>query len=179
MTEERKVYGVFIKSVLEKKVYLSINEIGGNIKETLQKKLNEMTYNKCIVEGFIQPGSISILSYSCGLVQNDGIEFCTIFECKITNPVEGQLIECKCKTITKAGIHAHVIQNDVIPVQVFLAREHHNINQQFNNIKEEQDLLVNVIGTRFELNDPYICVIAKLVDRNNEKYKTKVIKKDE
>ncbi len=161
-------------------VFLKIDEIGSNVKEILEKRLNQMTYNKCIAEGFVKPNTVSILSYSCGIVQNEQIGFVVIFECMIANPVEGQLIECKSKTITKAGIHAHVIDNDVIPIHAFLAKDHHNMNKYFNTIKEDMDILVNVIGVRYELNDPFISVIGRLVDRQSlDNKQTRVIKKQE
>ena len=136
-----------------------------------------MTYNKCIAEGFVRPNTINIVSYSCGIVQNEQIDFIVVFECMISNPVEGQLIECKSKTITKAGIHAHVIDNDVIPIHVFLAKDHHNMNKYFNTIKEDMDILINVIGVRYELNDPFISVIGRLVDKQAmDNKKVKIVK---
>jgi hypothetical protein len=75
-------------------------------------------------------------------------------------------IECTSKTVTKAGIHAQVIDmNDVIPVTVFIARDHHNTDKHFNTIKENMDIVIKVIGIRYELNDPYICVIGQLVEK--------------
>jgi DNA-directed RNA polymerase subunit E'/Rpb7 len=165
------IYGIYIPSILEKRVYLSINDVGSNIKEILERHLHDMTYNKCIAEGFIKPNTIDIRSYSCGIVQNDKIEFVVLFECMVANPVEGQLIECKSKTITKAGIHGHVIDNDIVPIHVFLAKDHHNMNKYFNSIKEDMDILINVIGVRFELNDQFISIIGKLVDKEAMKKK--------
>ena len=82
----------------------------------------------------------------------------------VCHPVEGMLIEkCNVKTITKAGVHAEVNDNTgVIPIVVFVARDHHFTNKKFADIKENDIITVEVIGVRFELNDPYICVIAKL-----------------
>ena len=158
-----KVYGVYIDSLLTKKVILSITEIGKNIKENLQRKLSDSMEGKCIEEGFIRPGSIRVETYSCGLVNTENIEFQTVFTCKICHPVEGMLVECTSKTITKAGIHAQVLDRDIVPVTVFVARDHHNMDRYFQSIKENTKILVKVIGIRYELNDPYICVLAKLL----------------
>lgn len=158
-----KIYGVYIDSLLTKKIVLSITEIGKNIKENLQKKIAYSIEGKCIEEGFVRPGSIKIESYSSGLVNTENIEFQTVFSCKICHPVEGMLIECTSKTITKAGIHAQVIDRDVIPLTVFVARDHHNMDKHFQSIQENSKILVKVIGIRYELNDPYICILAKLV----------------
>jgi len=163
-----KIYGVYIDSFLTKKVILAITEIGKNIKENLQNKLSNSIEGKCIEEGFIRPGSIRIESYSCGLVNTENIEFQTVFSCKVCHPVEGMLIECDSKTITKAGIHAQVIDRDIIPVTVFVARDHHNMDKYFQSIQENMKILVKVIGIRYELNDPYICVLGKLTKDNSD-----------
>ena len=162
---EQKIYGVYIPSVLNKKIVLSINEIGKQVKQNLEKTISKNMEGRCIKEGFIQNGSIKVLSYSSGNVNGEKIEFQTVFECMVCHPVEGMLIECNTKTITKAGVHAEVIdKNGNIPIIVFVARDHHFKDHLFAEIKESQKILVKVIGVRFELNDPHICVIAKLIE---------------
>jgi DNA-directed RNA polymerase subunit E'/Rpb7 len=164
--EKGKVYGVYIDSMLTKKVILSIVEIGKNIKENIHKKLTNQMEGKCIEEGFIRPTSIQIINYSSGVINTENIEFQVVFSCKICHPVEGMIIECQTKTITKAGIHAEVLDGQIIPVTIFVARDHHNMDRYFQSIKENTTIHVKVIGIRYELNDPYICVIGKLTDRS-------------
>ena len=90
----------------------------------------------------------------------------------VSHPVEGMLIECITKTITKAGIHAEVKDDTgVIPITVFIARDHHISNNMFMDAKETDKLVVRVIGVRFQLNDPFISVLAELV---NEKSNTNI-----
>jgi DNA-directed RNA polymerase subunit E'/Rpb7 len=166
---EYKIYGVYIKSLLTKKVILHINEVGKNVKYILENKITTLLEGKCIAEGFIRPNSVKIISYSSGNVNGEKIEYIVVFDCMICHPVEGMLIECTSKTITKAGIHAEVIDtNNVIPLTVFIARDHHNKDSYFNSIKENMKLIVKVIGIRYELNDPYICAIGKLVENRIE-----------
>jgi len=166
----RKIYGVYIPSLLTMKVVLPITEVGKNMKENLEKIISKRNEGKCIAEGFIRPGSIKVIRYSSGVVNNRNIEFETVFECMICHPVEGMLIECDTKTITKAGIHAEVIDSTgSIPITVFIARDHHYNDKYFGEIKENMKITVRVIGVRFELNDPYICVIGKLIENKDNK----------
>jgi hypothetical protein len=73
------------------------------------------------------------------------------------------VLDATVKTITKAGIHATVEDDEGnSPITVFVARDHYQGDKQFNTITEGQAILVRVIGSRFELNDQYICVIANL-----------------
>lgn len=163
-----KPYGVYINSMLTQKVSLKITEIGRNMKENLERIVVFRNEGKCIPEGFVRPNSVKILQYSSGSINGDYIDFQVVFTCYLCHPVEGMLIECTAKTITKAGIHAEVVTDgNVIPVTVFIARDHHYTNEYFNSITENAEILVEVIGVRFELNDPYICVIAKLLNKND------------
>jgi len=168
--KDRKIYGVYMRSVLNTRVALSIREIGKNIKPNLENKIISQISGKCISDGYIKPNSIKVISYSSGSVASDVIDFQVIFECMTCLPVEGMLIECTCKTITKAGIHAQVIDDDGnIPVTVFVSRDHHHLDERLQNIKEGSKIAVSVIGVRFELNDAGICVIARLTNHETKK----------
>ena len=160
------VHGVYHNATLTMKVNLSINEVGKNIKQNLEYVISKKTEGRCIKEGFVKPNSIRVLTYSSGIIQGDLIVFETVFECKLCNPVEGMnIVDCVAKTITKAGIHAEVIDNDgVTPLTVFIARDHHFQEKLFGGVTEGSKVSVRVIGSRFELNDPYICVIATLIE---------------
>jgi DNA-directed RNA polymerase subunit E'/Rpb7 len=163
--EKRVIYEPYIASILNMKIILPIIEVGKNIKQNLERMIVSKTEGKCIVEGFIRPQSVRILTYSSGKVVSGLVEFQVTFECMVCHPVDGMLVESICKTVTKAGIHTEVIdKNGNIPITVFIARDHHINNHKFEKVVENAKLLVSIIGIRFELNDSNICAIGKLVD---------------
>ena len=171
--DERKIYGVYLQSVLTMKVIIPITNVGKNMKQNLEKIISKKTEGKCIAEGFIKPNSVKVIRYSSGTINNENVEFQTVFECLACHPVEGMLIECETKTITKAGIHAEVIdESGSIPITVFIARDHHFTDRHFAEIKENVKIVVRVIGVRFELNDPYICVIGKFLEKKGDEKRT-------
>ena len=174
---ERKIYGVYIQSMLTMKVVVPIVEVGKSVKENLEKIISKRNEGKCIAEGFIRPGSIKVIRYSSGNVNGSTIEFNTVFECMICSPVEGMLIECDVKTVTKAGVHAEVTDNvGTVPITAFVARDHHFTDRTFAETKENDKIVVRVIGVRYELNDPYICVIGKLVEKKEARQYGQVVK---
>ncbi len=166
---------LYNKSQLTRKVLISMNVIGDNIMTLLKNKLEKELGGKCSIEGFIQPNSIENLTYSSGVLIKSNVEFQVVFECGLICPVEGMLVSCIVENITKAGIKAK-IKGEISPLVIFIARDHNYNNNNFNNIKENEEILVRVIGQRFELNDPYISVIAELVDK--PKFDLNVEKKD-
>ena len=73
------------------------------------------------------------------------------------------LVSCIVKNIVKAGIRAESSNEMPSPIIVFVAKDHHFTNQQFNEIQVNDTITVRVIGQRFELNDKYISIIGELV----------------
>lgn len=171
--EPREIHEPYIPSILSMKIILTINEIGRNIKQNLERMIVSKTEGKCIVEGYIRPDSVRILTYSSGKVHLGTVEFHTTFECMVCHPVEGMLVKCRCKTITKAGIHAEVVdKKGNTPITVFVARDHHILNHLFEEVVENSILIVSIIGVRFELNDSNICAIGTLKSIETKEYKS-------
>jgi hypothetical protein len=139
-----------------------------------------MFEGKCLVEGFIKPGSSTVITHSSGMVSGTNVKIEVVFECYICCPVEGMLIECVAKNITNAGIRAESATEKVSPVVVFVTRDHHYMNPYFSKIQENDTFVARVIGQRYELNDKYVSIIAELVDKKNfddKNEKTKTPKK--
>ena len=163
--EKIPIYEPYLPSILSMKVTLPITEVGANIKANLEKLIVSKTEGKCIVEGFVRPDSVNILTYSSGKINAGFVEFQTTYECMVCYPVDGMRIRCICNTITKAGIHAEVREHrGTVPITMFIARDHHMNNDLFEKVVEGAKLVVSVIGVRFELNDATICAIGKLID---------------
>ena len=71
----KKIKSIWISNILTRKVVLSFNHVGNNIRTNIQKKLEQMLYNKCSREGYIKNKSINILSYSSGVVEAGNVCF--------------------------------------------------------------------------------------------------------
>jgi DNA-directed RNA polymerase subunit E'/Rpb7 len=162
-------YSVYVRNMISMKIHLKMSEVGDSTKMNLERKIVRRTEGKCIPEGYVRPDSVKIVTYSSGVIKMNMIEFQVVFECLICNPVEGMIVECATRTITKAGIHADVITDKgFLPMKVFVARDHNYANRGFGTIKENTNIKVRIIGKRFELNDPYIVAIASLVDSSGK-----------
>jgi DNA-directed RNA polymerase subunit E'/Rpb7 len=168
---ETKINTIYSRCLITRNILLPITNIGKNIKETIEKNIIFNFEGKCVVEGFIKPNSSKIITYSSGLIQGTNVSFEVVFECEICCPVEGMLISCVAKNITKAGVRAESADETPSPVVVFIARDHHFSVSQFSNIQEGDKFVSRVIGQRFELNDKYVSIIAELVVEKAQKKK--------
>lgn len=158
---------IFTRSILHRRVYINITQVGANLERNLKKSLIQLCEGKCIEEGYIKPESIKLLTHSSGVAYAENICFDVAFECKLCYPTEGMRLQCFAKNITKAGIRAEIYEdrslNMSTPMMIFIARDHHYNGNDINDIVIGQKITVRVLGTRFELNDTFISIIAEYV----------------
>ena len=167
---EVKISSVYSRCLITRNIVLPITAIGKNIKEVIEENIKSNFEGKCLVEGFIKPNSAKIITYSSGIIyRGSSVSFEVIFECEVCFPVEGMLVSCVAKNITKAGIRAESATDVPTPVVVFIAKDHHYNIAHFNDVKEGDKINVRIIGQRFELNDKYVSIIGELVKPSVEK----------
>jgi DNA-directed RNA polymerase subunit E'/Rpb7 len=162
--KETRLTSIYSRCLITRNIVLPITNIGKNIKEVIEENIKSNFEGKCLVEGFIKPNSAKIITYSSGIIyRGSAVSFEVIFECDVCFPVEGMLVSCIAKNITKAGIRAESASDVPSPVVVFIAKDHHYNVAHFNDVKEGDKINVRVIGQRFELNDKYVSIIGELV----------------
>ena len=160
---KKKKSSLYMKTMLTRKIVLPFKDLGSNLAEILKNRLIKNLEGKCIIEGFVRPRTINLLQHTAGRVTEYGCSFEVIFEASICKPVEGMKFQCVVKNVTKAGIRAE--RNTIpSPIIVFIARDHNYSNKYFSTIKPSDSIRVQVIGTRYELNDKYISILAELME---------------
>lgn len=159
---------IYFKSVLEKSIYIDLNNVNLNLEKNILTILKDTFEGKCTNDGFIKIDTIKIITYSSGLILSGSIKFNVVFDCLICYPTEGMIIECVIKNITKAGLRCE-LNEDNSPLIIYVARDHHYKNEEFNNVLENEIISVKILGQRFELNDSYICVISEFLKKIDNK----------
>jgi DNA-directed RNA polymerase subunit E'/Rpb7 len=167
---DARLQTIYSRCLITRSIVLPITAVGKNIRETIEENIKASFEGKCIVEGYIKINSSKIVTHSSGLIiKGNLISFEVVFECDICFPVEGMLVSCIAKNITKAGIRAESATDVPSPIVVFVTKDHHYNSAYFSEIQEGDKINVRVIGQRFELNDKYISIIGELV-KEKESY---------
>ena len=172
---DKELVDIYSRCLITRNISIFITEIGKNIDKVIKSNIIFLYEGKCVVEGFIKQDSINILTFSSGIVKGNTVIFEVVFECQACCPVEGFLIECVAKNITKAGIRAESSSESPSPIVVFITRDHQYTNPYFNTIQENDKFIAKVIGQRFELNDTYVSIIAELVNPKHSKTERKSV----
>ena len=143
---------------------------------------------RCASEGYVKKGSVDIISYSAGVANSSNICFDVSFKCLLCKPVEGMRIRCTVCNITKAGIRAIYNKDHCLdksgdgiksfesPITVFVAREHHIKDKSYSDItREGEDIIIKVIGIRYQLNDDTISILGELCKTKKDKSGQKIL----
>ena len=170
---------LYIKNIISKKLSVPIKYVGTNIAEILEQILTNNFEGKCCIEGYVKRGSVKIITFSSGTVAGNCVIFTVVFEYLVCNPPQGMRISCAVKNITNAGILAHVDEGEYSPLNIFIARDHHYNIPYFSESKEKDIIMVRVIGQRFELNDPFVSVIAELELKHERESRSSVTREIE
>jgi DNA-directed RNA polymerase subunit E'/Rpb7 len=162
--QQSNTNNIYNTSLITRNVSLDISTIGNNIKETIKKVIAMQIEGKCIVNGYIKPNSVEVMTFSSGVVKGASVSFDVVIQCEVCLPVQGMHI----KHINKAGIRAELNETPS-PVIIFIARDHNYSSPIFADVTENDEVKVRVIGHRFELNDKYISIIAEIVESDTNK----------
>jgi DNA-directed RNA polymerase subunit E'/Rpb7 len=165
---QKEIRSVYSPCQITKNIILPMIAIGKNLQQTLENTITKMVGGKCIVQGYVKPGSIRVITFSSGIVKGENITFDVVFNCEVCYPVSGMNLNCIAKNITKAGIRAESSDEQPSPFVLFIARDHYFASEYFNSIEENERFIARVIAQRFELNDKYVSVIAELVPPSKE-----------
>jgi DNA-directed RNA polymerase subunit E'/Rpb7 len=153
---------------LDERVALTPVEIGSissadSITEMLTKKLKEKHEAKCNANGYVKPGSVSILARSMGVAENGRFTGNLLYDCKIKcdvfYPVGGAEIEATVIKVNKMGAYVHYDE----AIRILLPRDLHVGNVEFDGIEEGKNVRVRLERSRFQANDPYIMGVGVLL----------------
>lgn len=153
--------GLFHKQLINERILVPYNRIGKDMDSYFQSYVETYIEGKCRNEGYIKNNSSKVIEYSAGLLYSSKVEFLVVFEVYACMPYEDMELKCIVKNINKIGIRC-IIQEENNPMNIFINNEH-NSNIDMNSYYESQEIMVKVLGHRFELNDTFISIIAEII----------------
>jgi len=160
---------LYTTQILTTKIVILNNEIDNNIEHTIFQKLIDKVSNKCIEKGYIKSNSIKILYIDDGVINladlKGSIYFKVKYEAEICNPYENQILTCNVLEINKTAIQAYIENKDNSPLNIFLTKQHNLNNDDYVNLKMDDEIEVQVLYKNYDFNDKQILVFSKLIKK--------------
>ena len=154
---------LFERRELTKKVHILSKFLQQNMQASILGQLKMNYEGKCSSEGFVQRNSITVVKYSLGRSDytNGGVNYDVQFQADVCFPHAGQIFKAPVTTRSKIGIHA-----ETPPIKILIPRDLHIGNEDFENVKEGDQIEFEVVGTTFKQQDRDIIVLGKLKSRD-------------
>ena len=163
MTNQQSVYNL---SELTEPVKLSIEFVNKSLYRTLEMTVAAKNEGKCNSNGFVKPGSVKLISHTCGKLDGGDVIFDVLYKCQICVLAPGMMVGCVVTDISTAGIVATSKTEQPSPYTIYIIRDHHYNNAYFNTIEIGDEIMCEIITSRFELNDECVFGIAAPIENS-------------
>jgi len=158
---------LFKKVILEDYIYLKGRHLNKKIDDVILDRLCKKVEGKCFKVGYVQPGSVSIVKRSVGVLNNSSFEDITTYKVTYTvnvcNPVNGQIVQCEVGNIDKSQVICYVGTSETSPVEIYLFKHFHVGNNDFIALKKGDVINVKIGISKWEYKDTQITSIAQFM----------------
>jgi len=158
--------------LFEKKVSIGPKEINEvktqSIDDMILKRAQAMVENKCSEDGFVLPGSITLLSRSMGYYEaarfTGDVNYYVKLQGKVLYPVDG--VRLTGKVIRKNKMGLYVNYKDAIHIQV--PRDLHVGDPKYEEVQIDDMILIELKRSKFAINDPFILSSGQFIAKEGD-----------
>lgn len=173
---------IFYRVLLSDKVKIEPRFLSKDYRSYVTKKLKGSMEGICTKHGYIKEGSIELYKVAPGNIEliglNGNIVYDVYYYADICNPLIGNVIKATVTNVNKFGILAEV--SNIL--EIIIAKNSVNITHDngvdLDNIQIGNQVMVEVIGKKFELNDKKISIVGKITTGSGHNSKKKLNKDD-
>ncbi len=158
---------MYFKSVLTTRIALNPADLSSNYESVLNDNVKSVLEGRCIKDGLVVPGTVSILKRSLGRcgrngLTNGSIIYDLVCIANICNPKQGDQIAMKVLKLNKIGLLGESINREV---ECIVVKQHHEHKEIFGQVDEGDYLLCEIVGSKMDLHDTRIKSICKIIKK--------------
>jgi len=174
---------IFYRVLLSDKVKIEPRYLSKDYRSYVSNKLKGSMEGICTKHGYIKEGSIELYKVAPGNIEliglNGNIVYDVYYYADICNPLIGNVIKATVTNVNKFGILAEVANI----LEIIIAKNSVNITHDngvdLDSVQIGNQVMVEVIGKKFELNDKKISIVGKITTgSSSSSSKKKVYKED-
>jgi DNA-directed RNA polymerase subunit E'/Rpb7 len=165
----------FERALLKDSVLFKPRCLGSNFRDVIEHNLRAKQEGTCTRHGFVMPDTVQVHKVLPGRIEavslNGDVRFDVVYYASVCNPPIGAVLPCRVVTTNKFGVLAHFgvqkSDGEFLPVVESIVTK-----QGINGVTSEVDLdalkpgdnvNIEIVGKRFELNDDRISAIGRAV----------------
>lgn len=154
---------MFQRRSLERVVTASIRDVSAELSDVLLTSLREELEGRCITEGFIEPGSISLIGYSMGRIEGARLSYRVRYQANVLFPTEGLEVTATVRSVTKMGLEC----TSGPALEVIVPRDHYVASPGFQALATGGiggTFQAVILAARWNYGDTKIVAFAELKD---------------
>lgn len=168
---------IFLKSVFVERVKLNPRDFHAGYASILEKTLKDTFEGKCSKYGYMKKGSIELIQVYMGTIESQTfrgyVNFHVKFSAEVCNPTIGSHVIGKVQNINSFGIlctcgymnEAGPYRQYVPILEIIIPKHSQSIKSETNlgSLRIGDEVNIEIVGKKFELNDTKISSIGKIV----------------
>ena len=170
---------LFIKTIVSESIKLKPHELRRGYENTILNHIRESHEGRCTRNGYVMKGSVEIIKISEGRLDtnslNGSVNFSILFSCQACNPMRGDVVTAAVRNFNRFGVMCTVGVTDrygqrsppilsiIVPKQS--ASGAMQSNAELDDIAVGDKLIIEIVGVKYELNDPKISVLGRALER--------------
>lgn len=162
---------MFLAVKFKTSVQLAPTDLHDDFDIVILSKLQRTLEGVCSKYGYIKRGSLEIVKRSAGKLMkqhfNGYIYFTVICKAKVCNPSKDMVVQAKVVLKNALGILAesYIDDSDIPVLDIIVPKKTAGIVSEIDvdDVNIGETVYITVIGKRFQLNDPKISIIGKIV----------------
>lgn len=159
---------IYNKNILTTKIKIKANQLNKNYKKYILSKLKKEYEGIYTKFGLIKKDSIELVKVSLGNLEQNSFEgnilYHVQFKADLCNPTIGSIILCKVINLNNFGILCSAKDNEESIIEVIVPKKSLAIKSDIdlNFVKQYDDVYIEIMGKKQELNDTKIKCIGKI-----------------
>jgi DNA-directed RNA polymerase subunit E'/Rpb7 len=154
-----------LKVLLKEKIKLEPKYLIKKYAIEILNRLKNKVEGKCSKHGYIKEESIEIYKITPGVIELSSLSGMIIYDvyfyAELCNPVIGNIVKGIVKNTNRFGI---LVESPPV-MDIIIAKNSVNIQSEIDleDVRIDQELTIEIMGKKFELNDKRITIIGRIV----------------
>jgi len=161
---------LFHKNTIQDRIHIHPRFLHSNLDEAITSQIQLKVEGICNRDGYVKKKSVSLLKRSIGMASsndtNGYVTFDVLYSVDISHPMPNEIYPCIIKKTNKMGFLLEPLEKPN-PLVIVVAKQHVENKNLLNSLQEGDYVSVKIIGSRFDLGDDKISVVATIMNRLN------------
>jgi DNA-directed RNA polymerase subunit E'/Rpb7 len=161
---------LFHKNTIQDKIHIHPRFLHSNIDEAITAQIQLKVEGICNRDGYVKKKSVSLLKRSIGMASsndtNGYVTFDVMYTVDICHPMTNEIYPCIIRKTNKMGFLVEPLEKPN-PLVIVVAKQHVENKSLLNLLQEGDYVSIKIIGSRFDLGDDKISVVATIIEKIN------------